>query len=117
MARIDDYNNAIKYHKAMVEIVEETKKEGNNLNMHYSKQEEIYHIVAFSLSNKHCSRHEYDKSERLAEYIGKACDVMKYKIIEKAIELSDKNTLEIALSAKKEAQEIIDTLSKPLKKD
>ena len=109
MSRIDDYRLAKQEHEFLCGILRKSAEQGNQ-HIHYAKLDDIYHLVAFSFCSKSGNSHEYQKSERLADFIGKACERFKVQILEMAQILSEKDLLEVKERARSEAQKVLDTI-------
>ena len=107
MEMIEIYKKALNQHENLKQIIEKSMKEGNTALMHYAKLKEIYHVVGFSFSIKHGNRHEYDKSQRLSEYIGLACKEMLPAILKRAIELSNKDITKKLKACRNEAKNVL----------
>jgi len=105
---IKDFTEAKRQHDNLVDILSKSLEGGNSVCVH-SQMDTIYSQVNFSFSIKRGS-HSYENSDRVAHFIGEACKCLSVLIIEKAKELSAKNLLEIAKSAKEEAEEVIGTI-------
>ena len=113
MSKMDDYRIAKQEHEFLCGILKKSAEQGNSQHIHYSKLDDVYHVVAFSFCSKSGGSHKYQKSERLADFIGKACDHLKSQILEMAQLLSEKDFLATKERAKSEAQEVLDVIEQP----
>jgi hypothetical protein len=108
MSTIEAFRLAKKEHERMQNIVVTSGGKGNSRHVHYTKLVDgIYHTVAFTFNSKRGSSHSYEASERLAEYIGHACEAMINQILDKALELSLFDTKAFAKVAQEEANEVL----------
>lgn len=107
MSKIDDFTIAQKKHEELIDIIGTSKKDGNNLGIPIAKRDDIYSMIAFSFSNRRSDRHRYENSDRLTEFIGQACDELRFQIVDKAIELSSLALLSKAAMAKEEAENVL----------
>ena len=102
MSKMDDYRIAKQEHEFLCGILKKSAEQGNSQHIHYSKLDDVYHVVAFSFCSKSGGSHKYQKSERLADFIGKACDHLKSQILEmelpKKLELVSSNEVRTIVS-------------------
>ncbi len=110
MNQVDIFNEAKKEHDELVAIVDASGMTGNSRHMHTCKLDDIYHTVSFSFNSKRSMDHHYEKSPRLAKYIGAACKHFLNQIVDMAKVLSEKDVLEKATAAREEAQKILETI-------
>jgi hypothetical protein len=107
MSNIENYNRLKEVLKNCKRILTNSK----NGQIHYSKQEDVYHLVAFSFVTEGMNSHNYEKSKELADYIGEACKEFKDKIMERALEIASKKTEDARIAAKEDAESVLQEVS------
>jgi len=110
MNAVERFNKTKKEHEEMSKIIDESSKKGNFRYMHRATREDIYHMISFSFYNRDWSRHNYEKSDRLATYLGEACECLMGEICKMAQVLSKKDMMQKAIAARKEAEVILKTI-------
>ena len=103
ISKIDNY-------KRLKGIADECKRiitNSKNGTVHFAKQSESYHLVAFSFITEGFNSHTYEKSNELAEYLGEACKEFKNKIMERVIEIAENKAKEARNAAKEEAKLVL----------
>lgn len=107
MSKIDNYNRLKKISDECKRILTKSK----NGHVHYSKQEDVYHIIAFSFTTEGMNTHNYEKSKELADYIGEACKEFKDALMERALEIAIQKAEEARKAAKEEAESVLQEVS------
>ena len=110
MSKIENYKRL----KSVSEDCKRIIKNSKNGSVHYARQEDVYHIVAFSFVTQGMNSHAYEKSKELAEYIGEACKEFQAKIMERVLEIAIAKADEARKSAKEEAEFVLGETSMQL---
>jgi hypothetical protein len=108
MSKIENYNRLKKISDECNRIITKSKDGGL---VHYTRQEDVYHIVAFSFITEGFNSHNYEKSKELADYIGESCKEFKSKIMERVLEIASQKADEARKAAKEEAESVLQEVS------
>lgn len=103
MSKIENYKRLKNISDECQRIISSSKSG----TVHYSKQEDLYHVVAFSFVTEGYSSHRYEKSKELADYLGEACKEYKNKIMERVLEIANQKAEDARKAAKEEAESIL----------
>jgi len=99
MSKIENFNRLQKISDECNRII----KNSDYGTLHYSRQEDVYHLVAFSFIIQGSNSHSYERSKELADYLGIACKEFKRQILERVLEIAKEKANEAKQAAKNEA--------------